>query len=582
MGSIFGGGGGGGGGGSSSGTQVQIAREAPEVESRKLALYDEAAALAKQPVSIPQFQVAGPTALEQAGFQQAATTGVGQPTTTAGIGAVLGAQQAAGQQLNIGKFMNPYQRFVTDEITRQAQIAQNQLASQAVQAGAFGGGREGVAQAEIERARQANIGQALQQGFGQALGAAERERALQAQTGLQAGQQLGALGSTQQAMQQGDIQSLLQAGGVQRALGQQALDAQRQTSLSQAYEPYQRIEFLKGIMTNLPTSQSSITATTAPGSNPLAQAAGAGLGAYAAYNIARKKEGGMIDKKELKVKPKGIKGFFLGGLNESGKEKAPATSRDRQLAFMAVPLAASLLGAKPGRRGFAEALGEGLKGSAGVGLKIAELESKKGKASTLLTDAELKAAKLPAGTVAQKDSTGKITVVSKPDSAAVKAQKENVKNLKLLNRIEKDYYKLKKPVGPMGLFQPDRIAGFTGELVGTKFGKDYAGFKANIGALTSFFNKAISGATITEQEVERLRKITPQLSDTEAQFEGKTKAMKAYLNDAIKIQQSQGFADLSEAMTYMDENNISISQYTGDIGEGDKVFKIEGGEVIEK
>jgi hypothetical protein len=41
-------------------------------------------------------------------------------------------------------------------------------------------------------------------------------------------------------------------------------------------------------MTNLPTKQSSITATTAPGSNPLAQAAGAGLGAYAAYNIAKK------------------------------------------------------------------------------------------------------------------------------------------------------------------------------------------------------------------------------------------------------------------------------------------------------
>jgi hypothetical protein len=58
--------------------------------------------------------------------------------------------------------------------------------------------------------------------------------------------------------------------------------------LQQAYEPYQRTEFLKNIMTNLPTTQSSITATTAPGANPLAQAAGAGLGAYAAYNIAKK------------------------------------------------------------------------------------------------------------------------------------------------------------------------------------------------------------------------------------------------------------------------------------------------------
>ena len=45
---IFGGSGGGGGGApaSTSGTQVNIAREAPAVESRKLALYDQAAALA--------------------------------------------------------------------------------------------------------------------------------------------------------------------------------------------------------------------------------------------------------------------------------------------------------------------------------------------------------------------------------------------------------------------------------------------------------------------------------------------------------------------------------------------------------
>ena len=100
--------------------------------------------------------------------------------------------------------------------------------------------------------------------------------------------QIAMMMSNQQAMQQADIASLLQAGGVQRALGQQALDAQRQTDLSRAYEPYQRLEFLKGIMTNMPTSQSAVTATTAPGSNPLAQAAGTGIGAYAAYNIANR------------------------------------------------------------------------------------------------------------------------------------------------------------------------------------------------------------------------------------------------------------------------------------------------------
>ena len=282
---IFGGGGGGGGGGSTSGTQVSIAREAPEVESRKLALYDQAAKLASTPVGIPAFQVAGPSGLEQTGFTQAGQTGVGAPTTTAGIGSVL--QSTAGP--NINQFLNPYQQYVTDEIARQGQMAQNQLSAQAIGQGAFGGAREGIQRAELQRATQANIGQALQSGFGQALGAAQAQQQFQTGAQMQAGQLLGALGGQQQAMQQADIASLLQAGGVQRALGQQALDAQRQTELARSYEPYQRLEFLKGIMTNLPTSQSAVTATTAPGTNPLAQAAGTGIGAYAAYNMAQRR-----------------------------------------------------------------------------------------------------------------------------------------------------------------------------------------------------------------------------------------------------------------------------------------------------
>ena len=277
---IFGGGGSG-GGSTTSGTQVSIAREAPEVESRKLALYDQAAKLASTAVGIPAFQVAGPSGLEQTGFQQAGTTGVGAPTTTAGIGSVL--QSTAGP--NISQFLNPYQQYVTDEIARQGQMAQNQLSAQAIGQGAFGGAREGVQRAELQRATQANIGQSLATGFQSAAGLAAQQQGLQ----QQAGQLLGALGGQQQAMQQADIASLLQAGGVQRALGQQALDASRQTELARSYEPYQRLEFLKGIMTNLPTSQSAVTATTAPGTNPVAQAAGTGIGAYAAYNMAQRR-----------------------------------------------------------------------------------------------------------------------------------------------------------------------------------------------------------------------------------------------------------------------------------------------------
>tara|TARA_B100000282_G_C31633113_1_gene444803 strand:- start:55 stop:894 length:840 start_codon:yes stop_codon:yes gene_type:complete len=270
-----------GGGGSSApastGQSTVTQREAPGVEARKLSLYDEAARLASSPVNLPAVQVAPISGIEQAAITQAGQTGVGAPTVGAGIGSLLTAQQAP----NISQFLNPFQSFVTDEITRQANIATNRLGAQAVGAGAFGGARQGIAEAEIERARQANIGQALAGGFQTALGAAQTQRQQQ----LAAGQALGQLGAQQQAMSLADIQAQLQAGALQRGIGQQQLTAQRQTALQRAYEPFQRIEFLKGIMTNLPTTQSTITASTAPGANPLGQALGAGLGAYSAYNL---------------------------------------------------------------------------------------------------------------------------------------------------------------------------------------------------------------------------------------------------------------------------------------------------------
>ena len=99
---IFGGGGssgGGGGGGATSGTQVSIAREAPEVEARKLSLYDQALKLAQSPVQLPAYQVAGPPPLQQAGFTAAGTTGVGAGAVTSGLGALgTGATALSGAQ----------------------------------------------------------------------------------------------------------------------------------------------------------------------------------------------------------------------------------------------------------------------------------------------------------------------------------------------------------------------------------------------------------------------------------------------------------------------------------------------------
>ena len=279
---IFGGGssgGGGGGGQQVPSTTTQYIREAPGIEERKLGLMDIASSLAKTPINIPAMQVAPLGALEQQGLTASGVTGVGAPTTTAGIGQILSS--LAGP--NINQFLNPYQSYVIDEINRQSQMAQNQLGAQAVQYGAFGGGRQGIAQGEIERARLGKVGESMAAGFAQAANLASQQQ----QIGIQGAQQLGAFGQMQQGMAQQDINQLMAAGGLQRQLGQQALEATRQTELQRAYEPYQRAEFVKNIYAAGPTSTSAITQTTAPGSgtNPLAQAAGAGLGAYATYSM---------------------------------------------------------------------------------------------------------------------------------------------------------------------------------------------------------------------------------------------------------------------------------------------------------
>jgi len=279
-------GGGGSGGGSVPEVQTSIIREAPGIEERKLGLMDISKSLAETPVSIPAVQVAPLGGLEQQGIQQAGITGVGAAPVAQGITSLQAAGTAAGlgpSSAGFNQFLNPMQSYVIDEINRQAQIGQTQLAGQAVQAGAFGGGREGVQRAEIEKRRLETVGQAQQQAFDRALAGFQTGVGQQMQAATGAAQ----LGTAQQAMAQGDINQLMAAGGLQRQLAQQALDAQRATELQRAYEPFQRAEFLKSQYQGGPTSQSGVTQATMPSTNPLAQAAGAGLGAYAAYQTAQ-------------------------------------------------------------------------------------------------------------------------------------------------------------------------------------------------------------------------------------------------------------------------------------------------------
>jgi len=276
-------GGGGGGGAPADTTNVQTIREAPEIEARRLGLMDEAAKLAGKQLGLPAFQVAGLSAAEQAGITQA-RTGVG-----AGLPSIQAAEQAASQfgtqatqaaaldpsSQQFQQYLNPYQSYIVDEINRQAQQGQQRVAQQAISAGAFGGGREGVQRAEQERARLSEIGLAQGRAFQGALGAFQQGQQLQAQTGIAAGQ-------ARMGQQAQDIQGLMAAGGLERGVEQAQLEAARQTAVQDITDPYQRLSFVSDIQRGAPSTQTTVAQGFAPTASPFAQAVGTGIGAYAA------------------------------------------------------------------------------------------------------------------------------------------------------------------------------------------------------------------------------------------------------------------------------------------------------------
>ena len=187
-------------------------------------------------------------------------------------------------------FLNPYQNYVTQGIEDQFAQAQNQANMQASKAGAFGGARQGVQAAELSGQQAKTVGQSLAQGYGQAQQMSMQDFQSQQQR-LQQGAQLAAgLGQQQQQQQQADVPGLMQTGTLQQQNQQMQDDAAFKQKMSQLYEPYQRAGFVSDIFQGSPTSASSITMSTAPGTNPLAQAVGAGITGLAAYQgFANKK-----------------------------------------------------------------------------------------------------------------------------------------------------------------------------------------------------------------------------------------------------------------------------------------------------
>ena len=269
-----------------------------------------------QPLNVPAQQVAGFTPTQQAAMMQAyGGIGAYRPFLDDARLAQLAGAQTVGQGvqalqgMNIGPdaykpFFDQYQADVTaeavKEIDRQSQMAQNQLAGQAVKAGAFGGSRFGIQQSELARnaadLKSRRVFEDLSRNFQQAQAsarAANQQRMQQGQMFGQLGQMtsgiggaMAGLGAQAQQLGQSDVSQLMGIGGLQQQLDQQLLNTAYQNQLALQNAPFQQLSTGAGILQQLsPQVMGQQTIAPLPQSNPYLQAAGAigsigtGLGA---------------------------------------------------------------------------------------------------------------------------------------------------------------------------------------------------------------------------------------------------------------------------------------------------------------
>lgn len=225
---------------------------------------------------------------------------------------------------SVQDYMNPYLQNVTDvqsaEARRQAEIDRVKAAGRLTQAGAFGGSRQAIMEAEGARNLQTQLGgiqatglqsaydkalaqrlaesragveaqqlgeQSRQFGAGQAMTGAQQAAqyglaglqageasrqfgAGQAMTGAQLGAQYGLAGqqATEAAKQFGAKQGLdifgaqMGAGATQRSIEQQALDAQKAQFEAQRADPYKQVQFQQSLIEGLPVGTTSSSTNT--------------------------------------------------------------------------------------------------------------------------------------------------------------------------------------------------------------------------------------------------------------------------------------------------------------------------------
>ena len=267
-----------------------------------------------------------------AGMQTPGEYGAAKGVTGAGImnAANIGANQNPQNfQQQVGGYMNPYMQQVLnpqmDELRRQYGISGTQQASQATQAGAFGGSRDAIMASENNRNLMNAQNQAIGNAYNNAFGAAQNQyntgQGMQLQANnaaMQGASQLAGLGQQELAAQQGIYGLQNQIGATQQALEQQKIN-QAMTDYANAQQyPLMQLGTMSNMLRGLPM-QATTTNQYAAAPNAITQGIGA-AGAVGSLLSANKAKGGIID----------VPSYNVGGAVEADLEDMDIDGLKRQ------------------------------------------------------------------------------------------------------------------------------------------------------------------------------------------------------------------------------------------------------------
>ena len=208
-------------------------------------------------------------------------------TSLGGIGSYQPGQfnTGLGPVGSVQDYMNPYLQNVVDiqarEARRTADISRNTEQARLAQAGAYGGSRQAIMEAERQRNLGTQIGDIQAKGLMAAYEQAQKQRLGEATLGLE-GQRLGEASRQFGAGQ--DLKTIadqMKAGTLQRGIAQEPLDfGYKEWSESMNY-PYKQLGFMRDIVSGMPINSQPYQ----PGTSSFGSAIQGGLFANSIYDM---------------------------------------------------------------------------------------------------------------------------------------------------------------------------------------------------------------------------------------------------------------------------------------------------------